>query len=128
MVPTTTSAADRALARRRKSPLSMDEEINTGDNLPAQIDLSADDGDEYHFLFIAKGGGLWRSHSQGRKTKRPLRAGAGQIRVDRQLDGRNGAQPHGSAISPRPRRRSAIHTSGVSCQADMARRPPFFAI
>ena len=39
------------------APLSMFSEVNTGDNLPAQIDLFADDGDEYHFLFIAKGGG-----------------------------------------------------------------------
>ena len=39
------------------SPLSMYEEVNTGDNLPAQIDLFADEGDEYHLLFIAKGGG-----------------------------------------------------------------------
>ncbi|HLJ64028.1 MAG TPA: fumarate hydratase, partial [Stellaceae bacterium] len=39
------------------APLSMYEEVNTGDNLPAQIDLLADDGDEYKFLFIAKGGG-----------------------------------------------------------------------
>ncbi len=39
------------------APLSMYEEVNTGDNLPAQIDLYADEGDEYHFLFVAKGGG-----------------------------------------------------------------------
>ncbi len=39
------------------APLDMYEEVNTGDNLPAQIDLYADDGDEYKFLFIAKGGG-----------------------------------------------------------------------
>ena len=39
------------------APLSMYDEVNTGDNLPAQIDLYADEGDEYHFLFIAKGGG-----------------------------------------------------------------------
>ena len=26
-------------------------------NLPAQIELYAIDGDEYHFLFMAKGGG-----------------------------------------------------------------------
>ena len=37
--------------------LSMYEEVNTGDNLPAQIDIYAEPGDEYHFLFIAKGGG-----------------------------------------------------------------------
>src|SRR5216683_3177201 len=39
------------------APLDMYEEVNTGDNLPAQIDLYADEGEEYHFLFIAKGGG-----------------------------------------------------------------------
>ncbi|HVH75015.1 MAG TPA: fumarate hydratase [Stellaceae bacterium] len=39
------------------APLSMFEEVNTGDNLPAQIDIYAEPGEEYHFLFIAKGGG-----------------------------------------------------------------------
>jgi len=37
--------------------LDMYEEINTGTNLPAQIDLYATQGAEYKFLFIAKGGG-----------------------------------------------------------------------
>ncbi|QFG76574.1 hypothetical protein DMB90_07935 [Raoultella planticola] len=35
----------------------MYKEVNTGTNLPAQIDLYATDGDEYKFLCIAKGGG-----------------------------------------------------------------------
>ncbi len=39
------------------SPLTMYDEVNTGTNLPAQIDLSVVDGDEYHFLVITKGGG-----------------------------------------------------------------------
>jgi fumarate hydratase class I len=39
------------------APLSMFEEVNTRTNLPAQIDLLATGGDEYKFLFIAKGGG-----------------------------------------------------------------------
>jgi fumarate hydratase class I len=39
------------------APLDMFEEKNTGNNLPAQIELYAIDGDEYHFLFMAKGGG-----------------------------------------------------------------------
>jgi fumarate hydratase, class I len=39
------------------APLSMYEEVNTGDNLPAQIDLFAEPGEAYEFLFIAKGGG-----------------------------------------------------------------------
>ena len=39
------------------APLSMYEEINTKNNLPAQIDIAAVPGDEYSFLFLAKGGG-----------------------------------------------------------------------
>jgi fumarate hydratase class I len=39
------------------APLSMYEEVNTGDNLPAQIDIYAEPGEAYKFLFIAKGGG-----------------------------------------------------------------------
>ncbi len=38
-------------------PTTMFEEKNTGSNLPAQIDLAACPGDEYRFLFVAKGGG-----------------------------------------------------------------------
>ena len=39
------------------SPLNMFDEKNTGDNLPAQIEIYAEPGDAYKFLFIAKGGG-----------------------------------------------------------------------
>lgn len=39
------------------SPLSMFQEQDTRNNLPAQIDLLAEAGDAYKFLFIAKGGG-----------------------------------------------------------------------
>ena len=39
------------------APLSMFEEVNTGTNLPAQIDIEAVDGEAYKFLFITKGGG-----------------------------------------------------------------------
>jgi len=38
-------------------PLTLYDEANSGTNLPAQIDLYATDGMEYHFLMIAKGGG-----------------------------------------------------------------------
>ena len=37
--------------------LDMYKEVNTGDNLPAQIELYADQGDSYRFLFLTKGGG-----------------------------------------------------------------------
>jgi len=39
------------------APLTMYDEVNTGNNLPAEIKISAVDGDTYKFLFIAKGGG-----------------------------------------------------------------------
>jgi fumarate hydratase class I len=39
------------------APLSMYEEVNTGTNLPAQIEIYATGGDAYHFLFVTKGGG-----------------------------------------------------------------------
>ncbi len=38
-------------------PLSMYQEVNSGTNLPAQIDIMATDGATYEFLFVAKGGG-----------------------------------------------------------------------
>ena len=39
------------------APLDMYKEVNTGTNLPAQIEIYATPGDEYKFLFMAKGGG-----------------------------------------------------------------------
>ena len=41
----------------QNAPVNMYDEVNTGTNLPAQIDIMATEGDEYKFLFIAKGGG-----------------------------------------------------------------------
>jgi len=39
------------------APIGMFEEKNTRSNLPAQVDILHTDGNEYHFLFMAKGGG-----------------------------------------------------------------------
>jgi fumarate hydratase class I len=47
----------RNLRYSQLAPLSMFEEKNTGDNLPAQVEIYADGEDSYKFLFIAKGGG-----------------------------------------------------------------------
>jgi fumarate hydratase, class I len=41
----------------QNAPLTMYEEKNTACNLPAQIEIYATPGDDYQFLFIAKGGG-----------------------------------------------------------------------
>jgi fumarate hydratase class I len=49
--------AESNLRYSQVAPIDMFEEKNTGNNLPAQIELYATGGDEYHFLFMAKGGG-----------------------------------------------------------------------
>ena len=67
---TTTGGDEAAIARgvfdtyqtsnlrySQMAPLNMYDEVNTGNNLPAEIKVSAIDGDEYKFLFMAKGGG-----------------------------------------------------------------------
>ncbi|MEO5837485.1 MAG: fumarate hydratase [Acidimicrobiales bacterium] len=48
---------DSNLRYSQMAPLDMWDEVNTGTNLPAEIKISAVDGDEYRFLFITKGGG-----------------------------------------------------------------------
>lgn len=50
-------------------PLTMFEEKNSGSNLPAQIDIYANKGCEYHFLFLAKGGGSANKTFLYQKTK-----------------------------------------------------------
>ncbi len=47
----------RNLRYSQLAPLDLFNEKNTGTNLPAQIEIYAEPGDEYHFLFMAKGGG-----------------------------------------------------------------------
>ena len=47
----------RNLRYSQLAPLDMFTEKNTGSNLPAQIEVYAEPGDEYELLFIAKGGG-----------------------------------------------------------------------
>ncbi len=47
----------RNLRYSQMAPLDMYTEQNTGSNLPAQIEIYAEPGDEYELLFIAKGGG-----------------------------------------------------------------------
>ena len=50
------------------APLSMFEEKNTGDNLPAQIEIESAPGDEYELMFVTKGGARSRP---GRCPSRP---------------------------------------------------------
>lgn len=48
---------ERNLRYSQIVPLNMFEEKNSGNNLPAQIDLYTKEGSSYEFLFLAKGGG-----------------------------------------------------------------------
>jgi len=54
------------------APLTMWDERNTGNNLPAQIELYATDGDAYSFLFMAKGGGSANKSYLFQETKAVL--------------------------------------------------------
>ncbi|GCD35161.1 fumarate hydratase class I [Streptomyces chrestomyceticus JCM 4735] len=54
------------------APLTMWDEKNTGSNLPAQIELYANDGDAYKFLFMAKGGGSANKSFLYQETKAVL--------------------------------------------------------
>ena len=54
------------------APLDMYREVNTGTNLPAQIDIHATTGLAYHFLFIAKGGGSANKTSLYQETRATL--------------------------------------------------------
>jgi fumarate hydratase class I len=47
----------RNLRYSQLAPLSMFEEKNTRNNMPAQVEIYAEGDDSYKFLFIAKGGG-----------------------------------------------------------------------
>jgi len=58
------------------APVSMFEELNTGTNLPAQVDVLGTKGDEYNFLFIAKGGGSANKTFLYQQTKALLNTGS----------------------------------------------------
>ncbi|MBI5622261.1 MAG: fumarate hydratase C-terminal domain-containing protein [Elusimicrobia bacterium] len=64
--------ADYNLRYSQVAPLTMFDEANTGNNLPAQIDLYATEGMEYEFLFVTKGGGSTNKTSLFMETKARL--------------------------------------------------------
>ncbi len=59
----------------QNAPLDMYNEVNTGCNLPAQIDLYAVPGNEYKFLCISKGGGSANKTYLYQETKALLTPG-----------------------------------------------------
>ena len=60
---------EESLRYSQTAALDMYEEVNTGTNLPAQIDLYATEGSEYKFLFVAKGGGSANKTMLWQETK-----------------------------------------------------------
>jgi fumarate hydratase class I len=54
------------------APLDLYREVNTGNNLPAQIEIYATDGEAYKFLFMAKGGGSANKSYLYQETKAVL--------------------------------------------------------
>ncbi|MEH0834027.1 class I fumarate hydratase FumA [Pectobacterium cacticida] len=59
----------------QNAPLDMYQEVNTGTNLPAQIDLYSTEGEEYKFLFVTKGGGSANKTYLYQETKALLTPG-----------------------------------------------------
>jgi fumarate hydratase, class I len=57
------------------SAVTMYDEVNTGDNMPAQVDIYASDGETYEFLFVAKGGGSANKSMLFQETKALLEPG-----------------------------------------------------
>ena len=59
----------------QNAPLNMYDEVNTRCNLPAQIEIEAGKGDEYHFLCVMKGGGSANKTYFYQETKAVLNPG-----------------------------------------------------
>jgi fumarate hydratase class I len=61
------------LRASQNAPLSILEEKNTGNNLPAQIEIFSTPGSEYRFYFVAKGGGSSNKTALYQENKSLLR-------------------------------------------------------
>src|SRR5690606_28880469 len=100
------------------APLTMWDEVNTRTNLPAEIKISAVDGDTYDFLFMAKGGGSANKSFLFQETKALLNPTS----FLRFLDGHLRAQgPAAGAPSP-----LAIAVGGTAAElaVETAKRAP----
>jgi fumarate hydratase class I len=67
------------------APLTMWDEVNTGSNLPAEIKISAIDGDAYKFMFMAKGGGSANKSYLFQETKAVLNPASFVAFLDKNL-------------------------------------------
>jgi fumarate hydratase class I len=78
---------DGNLRYSQMAPLTMWDEVNTKTNLPAEIKISAVDGDTYSFLFMAKGGGSANKSLLFQETKALLNPGRLMTWLDEKLRG-----------------------------------------
>ena len=69
------------------APLSMYDEKNTGDNLPAQIEVYADQGAAYKFMFVAKGGGSANKTMLYQQTRAVLNPESLMAFLDKEIRG-----------------------------------------
>ncbi len=75
----------RNLRYSQMAPLDMYTEKNTGSNLPAQIEIYAEPGDEYELLFVAKGGGSANKSFLYQETKALLNPDSLRTFIDQNL-------------------------------------------
>jgi fumarate hydratase class I len=78
---------DGNLRYSQMAPLTMWDEVNTRTNLPAEIKISAVDGDTYSFLFMAKGGGSANKSLLFQETKALLSPARLMAWLDEKLRG-----------------------------------------
>ena len=75
----------RNLRYSQMAPLDMYTEKNTGSNLPAQIEIYAEPGDEYELLFVAKGGGSANKSFLYQETRALLNPDSLRTFIDKNL-------------------------------------------
>jgi fumarate hydratase class I len=82
------------------APLDMYREVNTGTNLPAEIEINAVDGDAYKFFFMAKGGGSANKSYLFQETKAVLNPTAIRAFIADKLDllGTSACPPYHLAV------------------------------
>ena len=102
------------------APLSMYEEVNTGDNLPAQIDLYAEPGEAYKFLFIAKGGGSANKSFLYQESRAVLNPKS----LLKFLDDKDPHPRHGRLSALPPRHRDRRHLGRDEFEDGQARQLP----
>ncbi len=104
--------AEHALRSSQVAALDMFAEADTGDNLPAQIDLRAVPGAAYRFLFLAKGGGSANKASLVQASKAVLNEAALEALLAAEID-RLG-------VAACPPYHLAVVIGGTSAEANLA--------